>query len=67
VQPYQYKDEPSRLYASRMLSKPLLVMDEIVKSKGKPQFFLFSGHDTNVANLWSYLKPVNLMQKNELN
>ena len=42
-------------------------MDEIVKSNGKPQFFLFSGHDTNVANLWSYLRPVNLMQRNELN
>ena len=40
-------------------------MNDIV-NKGSNEFgekfFLFSGHDTNVANIWRYFRPVNFVQ-----
>lgn len=40
-------------------------MNDIVRGKrdkNDEKFFLFSGHDTNVGNIWRYLRPVNFMQ-----
>ena len=29
-----------------------------------PKYMMFSGHDTNVANIWSYLQPIEFKQDN---
>lgn len=64
TEPLQHERETSQLYASRFLQRPLNMIDDIVnnRSSGNEKFFLFSGHDTNVANIWRYFRPVNFMQ-----
>lgn len=32
--------------------------------KNIPKYFLYSGHDTNIGNLWQYLNPVGFKQDN---
>ena len=34
-------------------------MDNIVNKDETNMFYLFSGHDTNVANVWKHLNPKN--------
>lgn len=63
TEPLQHERETSEMYASRFLSRPFKLMNDIVNNKdvGGEKFFLFSGHDTNVANIWRYFRPVNFI------
>lgn len=82
VKPFTHEYSYEKMYGARFLQRPLLVIDQIVKSKTKPEskkaktgmprlrnqpkYMLFSGHDTNVGNLWAYLQPINFKQDNLL-
>ena len=57
TEPLQHERQISQMYGSRFLSRPLSIMGDIVSGKRNEddeKFFLFSGHDTNVANIWMY-------------
>lgn len=49
-----------------------LIQDGVVESakigmapvKKFPKYMLYSGHDTNIGNLWAYLQPIDFKQDN---
>lgn len=36
----------------------------MASTKTFPKYMLFSGHDTNIGNIWAYLQPIDFKQDN---
>ena len=46
------------------ISKTSLSTLGIPNDRPLPRYMMFSGHDTNIGNLWTYLEPIEFKQDN---
>ena len=66
VQLLKYSPSGKKVWMSKLLSKPVTIMKNILKDKStverltkSPKFFMYSAHDNTISVLWEYLNAKN--------